>query len=46
MNTSYRCGKEVDTRKNIGDIAVVEDSFFKRNYWRLGKITRLIKEQD
>ena len=39
----HRCGKEEDTRVNAGDIALVEDPALKRNYRKLGKITKLIK---
>ena len=42
----HRCGKEVDTRINVGDIVLVEDPVVKRNYWKLGKITKLIKGRD
>ena len=42
----HRCGKEEDTCINIGDIVLVEDPTLKRNYWKLGKITKLIKGHD
>ena len=42
----HRCGKEEDTRINVGDIVLVEDPTLKRNYWKLGKITKLIKGHD
>ena len=42
----HRCGKEEDTRINIGDIVLVEDPTLKRNYWNLGKITKFIKGHD
>ena len=41
-----RCGKEEDTRITVGDIVLVEDPTLKRNYWKLGKITKLIKGHD
>ena len=42
----FKCGKEEDTRINVGDIVLVEDPTLKRNYWKLGKITKLIKGHD
>ena len=39
-------GKEEDTRINVGDIVLVEDPALKRDYWKLGKITKLIKGHD
>ena len=42
----HRSGKEEDTRVNVGDIVLAEDPALKRNYWRLGKITELIKGHD
>ena len=39
-------GKEVDTRINVGDIVLAEDSVIKRSDWKSGKITRLIKGHD
>ena len=42
----HRYGKEVDTHINVGDIVLVEDPALKRNYWKLGKITKLIKGRD
>ena len=42
----HRCGKEENTRINAGDIVLVEDPALKRNYRKLGKITKLIKGHD
>ena len=42
----HRRGKEVDIRINVGDIARVEDPALNQNYWKLGKITKLIKGHD
>ena len=42
----HRCEKEVDTRINLGDIVLTEDPALKRNYWKLGKITKLIQGHD
>ena len=38
-----RCVKEEHTQVNVGDIVLVEDSTLKRNYWKLGKITKVVK---
>ena len=47
MREYHRCGKEEDTRVNIGDIVLFEDPTLKQNYWKLGKIiTKLIKSHD
>ena len=40
----HRCRKEVDTRINAGDIALVEYPVFKRNYWKLGKLPDLSRD--
>ena len=42
----HRCGKEVDTSINVADTVLVENTALKRNYWKLGKITKLIKVHD
>ena len=34
------------TRINVGDIVLFEDPSLERNFWKLGKITKLIKGHD
>ena len=46
LHEYHRCGNEEDTRINVGDTVLVEDSTLKRNYWKLEKITKLIKGHD
>ena len=42
----HKWGKGVEALINVVHIVLVEDPVLKRNYWKIGKITKLIKGHD